>query len=121
MVNGVTVNPRQNINGEAEIPLPMIKVKMPKIETWSIQADLNLDFTIFNMDTSLRLTLKDIETDFTAALSSSEEGLLTPIISSINYKVGEKTLDMSNSSTFIGWAAVYIMQLAQSTSNIMMS
>ena len=73
------------------------------------------------MDTSLRLTLKDIETDFTAALSSSEEGLLTPIISSINYKVGDKILDMSNSSSWIGWAAVYIMELVESTTNIMMS
>lgn len=80
VVNGVTVNPRSDINGKTENPLPLIKVKMPKIDTWAIQAVLNLDFTIFNMDTSLRLTLKNIETEFTAALSSTEEGLLTPII-----------------------------------------
>ena len=127
IVNGITVNPTSDDgDGDGDVDrgtsplLPLVSVIMPTIHTWSISADLNFDFTLFSIETSINLTLGNITSSFTAAMASSDNGKLMPIISSIDYNIGQKTLDITN-NYWLGWIAAFILNFSEKMTNIIVS
>ena len=119
IVNGFTVYPKGNPD-QQQPPMPMVKVYLPKIAQWSISFGLVFDFTLFNIATSLTLNLNNITSSFTAAISSSDQGHLTPMITALDINVGSKSLEITNSKLF-GNAATLIINAVQKVFTIIIN
>lgn len=113
------MNPKANLDNK-QSPLPMVSIKMPQVTKWWVQMLAKFDFTLFSIPTEIKMTFENVNTKFSAAISSNEIGQIVPIITDLDYSIENNTIDIEN-SYWVGWLAVKFVKFIEKMTNFLVT